>query len=666
MIAQTLDAIVQFLGGHPILALLIVFAVSLGEALLIVGLVMPSTVILVGAGTMIGLGRLPFLPVFVATTLGAVAGDAISFWFGHHWKAGIRGIWPFSRVVFLIDRGERFFERHGGKSVFVARFLPGVKSAVPTVAGMVGMSPTRFAIVNVLSALAWAAAHLVPGVLVGRGIRVTQTTNPRLIVLLFMVAALLVAAWYVTRLAYQVLLPRAERVRFALADRLAGSGHAAARRAARLLADEDGMLRAYLYAALALLALFLFSLILGRLLLDPEMARSDAAISGYVQILRTEAFTRAMVAVTMIGDSAVLLPVAVAIVAMLLGWRHRKTALSAAVAMLAATAFVPLVKSVLQRARPSETLYGPDSFSFPSGHSALATVVLGFAALVIAHTLPERFHRAVYLVAALMIALVGFSRIYLLAHWPSDVLAGMLFGLALVFAMAILLHGRRLRIPARASAALAAVVLLLVYPLHLRSDFGASLARYEAAPGVVTLGQAEWLATGWRQLPEARVLLDGDYGEPMLLQTDRPLDAVVARLAATGWRRSESSQLDDILGVLLPSRAPLADRPPLPMTHVGRAAMATLTRVSEAAPGRMEVLRIWASGQAIEAGAVERPLLLVSVTREGLLPLAFGFGHVASEAPDAGDAARIAEKMAGSLGGTASRPAAGLPILVPE
>ena len=173
MIAQTLDAIVQFLGGHPILALLIVFAVSLGEALLIVGLVMPSTVILVGAGTMIGLGRLPFLPVFVATTLGAVAGDAISFWFGHHWKAGIRGIWPFSRVVFLIDRGERFFERHGGKSVFVARFLPGVKSAVPTVAGMVGMSPTRFAIVNVLSALAWAAAHLVPGVLVGRGIRVT-------------------------------------------------------------------------------------------------------------------------------------------------------------------------------------------------------------------------------------------------------------------------------------------------------------------------------------------------------------------------------------------------------------------------------------------------------------------------------------------------------------
>ena len=71
MIAQTLDSIVQFLGGHPLLALLIVFAVSLGEALLIVGLVMPSTVILVGAGTMIGLGRLPFLPIFVATSLGA-------------------------------------------------------------------------------------------------------------------------------------------------------------------------------------------------------------------------------------------------------------------------------------------------------------------------------------------------------------------------------------------------------------------------------------------------------------------------------------------------------------------------------------------------------------------------------------------------------------------
>ncbi len=666
MIAQVLNAIVEFLGAHPVMALVIVFVVSLGEALLIVGLVMPSTVILVGAGTMIGLGRLPFLPIFAATALGAVAGDAISFWFGHHWKSGIRAIWPFSRVVFLLDRGESFFARHGGKSVFIARFLPGVKSAVPTVAGMVGMSPLRFAVFNVISALAWAALHLVPGVFIGRGIKVTQTTNPRLIVLVFIVAAVLAVAWYGTRLAYLILMPRADRARHALARRLAGSGNGLARRAARALANEDGMLRAYLYAALALVALFLFALILGRVLLDPEMARSDAAISGYIQTLRTEGFTRVMVAVTMFGDQAVLVPVAIGLVLMLLAWRHRNTALSVAVAMIAASAFVPLMKSVLQRARPTELYYGAESYSFPSGHSTLATVVLGLAALIFAHALPDRYHRAVYLVTAVLIALVGFSRVYLLAHWPSDVLAGTLFGLALVFAMAILLHGRRLRVPAWAAAVLTGLALLVVYPAHLRSGYAVALDRYAAMPAVATLDRADWLDTGWRQLPAARMLLDGDFGEPMLLQTDLPLDAVLAALAAAGWRDSPSSQLDDVIGALFPSRATLANRPPLPMTHIGRAALATLTRTSEAGPGDLDVLRIWASEHAVRDIVGERPLLLVSVTRETLLPLAFGFGHAAPEIPDDAEAARIADWLGASLGRSVERPAAGAPLLVPR
>jgi hypothetical protein len=105
-----------------------------------------------------------FLPIFAATVAGAIAGHALSFWAGVRWKQQIRIFWPFSRYTALMDRGEQFISRHGGKSIFIVRFIPGVKAVVPTIAGMMGMTTTRFALVNVGSAFllgrgASAACH---------------------------------------------------------------------------------------------------------------------------------------------------------------------------------------------------------------------------------------------------------------------------------------------------------------------------------------------------------------------------------------------------------------------------------------------------------------------------------------------------------------------------
>ena len=77
--SHLLSQFVDFLGTHQSLAILFAFLVAFGEALLILGLFVPSTVVLVGLGTLIGLGKMAFLPVFAATVAGAVAGDALSF-----------------------------------------------------------------------------------------------------------------------------------------------------------------------------------------------------------------------------------------------------------------------------------------------------------------------------------------------------------------------------------------------------------------------------------------------------------------------------------------------------------------------------------------------------------------------------------------------------------
>jgi undecaprenyl-diphosphatase len=142
-----------------------IFLVSIGEAVFILGLFVPSTPVLLLVGGIIATGKLPFWEIYLAAVLGAVIGDAISYTVGFALKDRIKTIWPFRNYLDLLSRGEAFFAKHGGKSVFIGRFIPGVKAVVPGIAGMMGMPYRWFSIINVSSAFAWAAAHILPGML---------------------------------------------------------------------------------------------------------------------------------------------------------------------------------------------------------------------------------------------------------------------------------------------------------------------------------------------------------------------------------------------------------------------------------------------------------------------------------------------------------------------
>ena len=142
-----------------------IFLIAATEAVFILGLFIPSTPVLLLAGGLIADGRLPFWEIYLATVFGAVVGDAVSYAVGYRLKDAVRTTWPFRNHLALIDRGAEFMARHGGKSVFIGRFIPGVKAVVPGIAGMYGMNYRRFSVINVVSAFAWAAAHLLPGML---------------------------------------------------------------------------------------------------------------------------------------------------------------------------------------------------------------------------------------------------------------------------------------------------------------------------------------------------------------------------------------------------------------------------------------------------------------------------------------------------------------------
>ncbi|RYE07007.1 MAG: DedA family protein [Hyphomicrobiales bacterium] len=141
----------------------LVFLVCVGEAVFIAGLLVPSLPILLLVGGLIATKNLNFWPIFLAATAGGIVGDAISYWIGYFLKDRIKTVWPFKHYLPLIARGEIFFQRHGGKAIFIGRFITGLKAVVPGIAGMLGMNWGYFTFINVISAFVWAATHILPG-----------------------------------------------------------------------------------------------------------------------------------------------------------------------------------------------------------------------------------------------------------------------------------------------------------------------------------------------------------------------------------------------------------------------------------------------------------------------------------------------------------------------
>ena len=113
----------DYIANNPIIGISAAFLIAMGEALLIIGLFVPSTATLIAIGGLVGIGKLPFWPVFLATFLGAVAGDAVSFWVGYIFKDQLKEIWPFSRYRGLFESGQEYFSKHGGKSVVIGRLF---------------------------------------------------------------------------------------------------------------------------------------------------------------------------------------------------------------------------------------------------------------------------------------------------------------------------------------------------------------------------------------------------------------------------------------------------------------------------------------------------------------------------------------------------------------
>ena len=155
----------------------IIFLLALGESMLVIGILIPATALLLFTGGLVGSGTLPAAPILLWGVAGAAVGDAVSFWLGR-WVGPTILRWRLlKRHRTTVARARLFFYRHGFLSIFFGRFLGPIRSTIPTVAGVMGMSHWRFQIANLLSAVAWVPLMLLPGYLAAKSVEAAQHAN---------------------------------------------------------------------------------------------------------------------------------------------------------------------------------------------------------------------------------------------------------------------------------------------------------------------------------------------------------------------------------------------------------------------------------------------------------------------------------------------------------
>ena len=136
--------LLHLLAGHPAWTLTVICLAAFLEAIAVIGTFVPGSTAMFLAGALVGTGSLSLGWALLSAIAGAIAGDGISFWIGKRYKARIVQLWPFRTHPQVLDAGHRFFQKHGAKSVVFARFIGPLRAIVPVVAGMLGMTPTRF------------------------------------------------------------------------------------------------------------------------------------------------------------------------------------------------------------------------------------------------------------------------------------------------------------------------------------------------------------------------------------------------------------------------------------------------------------------------------------------------------------------------------------------
>lgn len=541
--SDTVAPLFQWLHAHPHLAGLATFIISAAESVAIIGTVVPGTIMMTALGTLAGAGVIPLWSTIFWAILGAIAGDGISYWMGYYFKDRLPLLWPFRKYPGFLKSGERFFYRYGAMSVFIGRFVGPVRAIVPLVAGMLGMRPLVFTIANVASAIGWAPAYMLPGILLGAA---SQELPPDIaihviLVLLLMGLFIALCLWFLYKL-FNLVRYQVVQWENRVWKRLERSEHFHATTVILKHHDKDKTHGQFTLAIFLLISVTCFLLLAGYVKYHgPASITLNDTLYHLFRGLNNRSLQvdTIMIYITLLGQKQILIPVMLVLMVYFLLIRRYRVALHVLGLGLLTGGSIYVIKHLLKIPRPWGIVESPQSYSMPSGHTALSSVFYGAFALLLARQTPNwLLRRTLYTVTISIILAVSISRLYLGAHWLTDIISSWLLAISILL-FVIISFQRQFEKPLDLLALFSITLLTLVvgYGIYFNKNIDRLITAYsqERLP-IKTIAMSSW----WQKngsLPTYYTSLFGYPSQFINIQWIGNLQQIEDTLSAQGWKQ---------------------------------------------------------------------------------------------------------------------------------
>jgi membrane protein DedA with SNARE-associated domain len=405
-----------------------------------VGLVVPGETVMLLGGAVAGQGAIDIYLLIAIAWFSAWLGDTTSFFLGR--RLGREFVMEHGPRVGIsherFEKVEDYFSRHGGKTIFIGRFISLIRAFAPFVAGSSGMSYRGFVPYSILGTGLWASAHILVGYFFSRSIETAGKYAAKGAFLLATLIVIVVGIVFLTRW-FRVAENRRATVHWM-------EEHAASRwlvvLGCRLRPQFEflwdrvtpgGTFGLEFTSLMATLAVSLFVLVAYTVVVegDPGPTTGDTTAFEVVDHLHSGFLHGASRVVSFLGGGAFTWALT-AVCAALLAARRRWNEFWVLLAGMTLTTvgFLEL-KDAVDRPRPETATAGFSGSSFPSGHAAHSVLYVWLAVTIVLRLRPGMAQATAVVVAGILLTvLIGLSRVYLNVHYLSDVSAGWALGAA--------------------------------------------------------------------------------------------------------------------------------------------------------------------------------------------------------------------------------------------
>jgi undecaprenyl-diphosphatase len=405
-----------------------------------IGLVVPGETVMLIGGAVAGQGAIDVYLLIAIAWFAAWLGDTTSFFLGRRLGRGFV-LKHGPRVGISHERFEKvedYFGRHGGKTIFIGRWISLVRALAPFIAGGSGMRYRAFVPYSILGTGLWASAHILIGYLFSRSVESAAEYAGKGAFLLGTTIVVVVGIVLLVRF-FRVEENRRQAVRWL-------DEHAATRWLPALSRRYRPQLRflwnrvtpggtfglefTSLLAALsvALFVLIAYAVLVGR---EPGPTPGDVTAADVVESLRVAWLTTVAKIVTALGSGPVVALLTIACAAALAARRRWTEFGVLVVGSVLISLGIGELKAAIDRPRPGEGLIDVHGSAYPSGHAAHSVFYLWLSLTIVLRLRPGMARATAVVVAGLALTvLIGLSRVYLGVHYLSDVNGGWALGVA--------------------------------------------------------------------------------------------------------------------------------------------------------------------------------------------------------------------------------------------